>query len=231
MSMAATLPCTGSGTVTSFSKVVRLQRCSTPAEEAATSSLSRPAANLMSSAGTGRYLTIFASLTSKTASFLSWGRCRITKRPPPPRHRSLTRPGKARSSLSACSGAGLIGPAGGAASAGGSFGSIGFGSGGFSAAGGFSAGGGFSGPSALPSGGGGGGGGGASALSLTATLKVWKISCPEASLTVRITSTSPSAKSAGTLQVSLPSADTFMPCGPDSSLYLTPPFFDFTASG
>jgi hypothetical protein len=55
---------------------------------------------------------------------------------------------------------------------------------------------------------------------------VWETSWPDASLTVRMTSTPASAKSSGTAQVSSPSGATVMPLGP--ALTLTPPFFDLT---
>src|SRR5262245_59878375 len=61
-------------------------------------------------------------------------------------------------------------------------------------------------------------------------LKVWNSSCPVASLTVMMTSVWVSAASGGTCQLSIPLASMRIPLGPDSTLYLTPPLFDFTTS-
>ncbi len=71
----------------------------------------------------------------------------------------------------------------------------------------------------------------AGALAATiSTLKEWKTSWPDLSLTLRMTLASPSAKSAGTFQRTTPADETLMPAGPESSLYLTPPCFDLTAT-
>src|SRR5260370_40362468 len=67
-----------------------------------------------------------------------------------------------------------------------------------------------------------------SSLSTISSLKEWKVSCPEASLAERITSTSFSAQSFGTFQVNFPSGVSFIPVGPDSSFNFKPPLFDFT---
>ena len=146
-------------------------------------------------------MTTRASLASKTASLRSDGSRRTIKRPPPPTTSASADAGRRRVSIGRFSGASLIGAGGRNSTALGGSGSRS------------------------------GGGAGSPGPPLTATLKVWKTSCPEASLTLTTTSTSARAKDLGTAQASLPSGVTFMPSGPLSSLALTPPFFDRTASG
>src|SRR5438128_2957951 len=56
------------------------------------------------------------------------------------------------------------------------------------------------------------------------SVKVWNVSCPAPSRTLMMTLVSFTSGSSATVQVTVPSAATRIPFGPDSSLKVTPPF-------